>query len=323
MDVSIGKLLDAIKDMGEEENTIIVFTSDNGPEESAGNTGLYHGRKRSLKEGGIRVPAIIQWVNHIPAGRRVHHWTSTIDLFPTFLEAAKVKKPTSVQWDGLSFLSFLIPRNNTRSSFYTRTKNWITGNYNHNDINLHHSRVFLWHKITEIIPRGEPPNKSAAYYQQLKVIVKNDGINNGCVEAIYDHRYDHYEDKNIAINNEKCLLYFDSYTKLTDPNTLKTFLHPDAANKHCVTTTITTTDIKGQCKENYLLDIAKKISIMLSYLRPFVIYGNQPYHRYILKDHNNCKIPLITDLDYQYAYFDTKTCVYDYKKLSSCTVPLY
>ena len=329
MDSSIGKLLNAVKDMGEEDNTIIVFTSDNGPEDGAGSTGLYHGRKRSLREGGIRVPAIVQWVGKIPAGRREHHWIATIDLVPTFLEAARVTKPSSVKWDGLSFLSMIVTQD--KSTFNT-VKNWITGIPN--AIDAHHQRVFLWHKVTEIINKGEPPNRSSAHYQQIKVVVKNDDGIYGCVEAIYDHKYDHYEDRNVVANNDRCDLRYDNYHKYYDPKSLIVFINPNAGNKHCDDQRYKKTDNhqhhhhhhqqQQQCLNQYNLLLATKLSKMLQHLRRFALYGRQPYLLYVAKDHDNCNTPVITrnsltDIDTP-VYYDTKNTFNDDIKYS---IPLY
>ncbi|MDI5682158.1 sulfatase-like hydrolase/transferase, partial [Salmonella enterica subsp. enterica serovar Kentucky] len=78
MDAQVGKVLDKIKAMGEEDNTIVIFTSDNGPVTRearkvyelnlAGETDGLRGRKDNLWEGGIRVPAIIKYGKHIPQG---------------------------------------------------------------------------------------------------------------------------------------------------------------------------------------------------------------------------------------------------------------
>ena len=55
------------------------------PPPSPGTAGPYHQRKRSLMEGGIRVPLIVQWVGKVPAGQTMALWAATVDLLPTFL----------------------------------------------------------------------------------------------------------------------------------------------------------------------------------------------------------------------------------------------
>lgn len=76
-DRQIGRLLDALDQRGLTDNTIVIFTSDNGPEDlwirnashsAAGSPGPFRGRKRSLYEGGVRVPLIARWPGHVPAG---------------------------------------------------------------------------------------------------------------------------------------------------------------------------------------------------------------------------------------------------------------
>jgi hypothetical protein len=188
-------------------------------------------------------------------------------------------------------------------------KNWITGVPSDNS--LHHSRIFLWHKITEYINKGEPPNRSGAHYQQIKVIVKNDGIS-GCVEAIYDHKYDHYEERNLANNND-CVLFLYSYSKYSDPNALKIFINPEAGNKYCEEQRYKD---KKACKEQYQLTIATKLSRMLESLRPFVMNGNYPFVNYLSKEHNHCKVPIVTDLDSCVVFNTTNDLV-------SHSIPLY
>lgn len=112
MDSSIGTVLDSLAEMGIEKDTLVVFTSDNGPEnmtpsDPAGTAGGFRGTKRHLHEGGIRVPSIWQWVGQIPKGRNVSTFGTTTDLYPTFLEAAGVTAPTTVKLDGVSLLPLL------------------------------------------------------------------------------------------------------------------------------------------------------------------------------------------------------------------------
>ena len=101
MDHAIGTVLTALETLGIEKNTLVVFTSDNGPEfvtrgGNAGGTGGLRGAKRALYEGGVRVPAIFQWVGTIPAGRSDAFGMST-DLYPTFADAAGVRAPSQVR----------------------------------------------------------------------------------------------------------------------------------------------------------------------------------------------------------------------------------
>jgi arylsulfatase A-like enzyme len=89
MDEQIGRLRKHLKELGIADNTIISFTSDNGPEgkeaikRTQGQTYGLDGRKRSLKEGGIRVPGLMVWPDKIPAGTVINTPVFTSDYFPT------------------------------------------------------------------------------------------------------------------------------------------------------------------------------------------------------------------------------------------------
>lgn len=108
MDDGIGKVLEAVKRNGLEENTIIMFVSDNGGDPSNGghNTPL-SGMKWSLKEGGIRVPMIMKWPGHIPAGITTKEIIHMIDCYPTMLAAAGIAQPTDVKIHGYNVLDVL------------------------------------------------------------------------------------------------------------------------------------------------------------------------------------------------------------------------
>lgn len=93
MDVQIGRLRKELRDLGIDGNTMLWFASDNGPEgdtedegTNRGTTGSLRGRKRSLWEGGIRVPALIEWPGHIKAGNTTAIPCSTLDYFPTLVD---------------------------------------------------------------------------------------------------------------------------------------------------------------------------------------------------------------------------------------------
>lgn len=114
LDKSIGRVLKALDDQGLASNTLVVFTSDNGATFESGNKGTsrfhdsnapHRGQKRSLEEGGIRVPGCVRWPGHVAAGKRSTALTSTIDILPTFLAAAGGGAPNPA-WkvDGINML---------------------------------------------------------------------------------------------------------------------------------------------------------------------------------------------------------------------------
>ncbi len=108
MDYNIGRVLGVLDELGIAEQTIVLFTSDNGPENEAGSPGAFKGGKRLLAEGGIRVPCIVQWKGHIAAGQASDKFMLTTDLLPTLLQAAGWHTPPHVRLDGVSALPMLL-----------------------------------------------------------------------------------------------------------------------------------------------------------------------------------------------------------------------
>lgn len=112
MDMYVGQIMQKLKDKGIDENTLVIFTSDNGPHIEGGadpeffNSGAgYKGTKRDLYEGGIRVPFVARWPKVIKATASNQHIGAFWDVFPTFAEIAGVE--VSDQLDGISFLNTL------------------------------------------------------------------------------------------------------------------------------------------------------------------------------------------------------------------------
>jgi arylsulfatase A-like enzyme len=101
MDQGIGALLERLP-----ENTLVVFTSDNGGERFSDTWPLV-GKKMDLLEGGIRVPYIVRWPGRVPAGTRTAQLAITMDWVPTFLEAAGVAPHADYPLDGLSLLKVI------------------------------------------------------------------------------------------------------------------------------------------------------------------------------------------------------------------------
>ncbi len=112
----IGTVLDTLGELGLDQNTIIIFSSDNGPEDthpnlgdkfyySVGNTGGLRGRKRSLYLGGVNTPFIVRWPGHVPAGRvDKTSVLSGVDMLPTLLAATGIPLPDSYESDGVNVL---------------------------------------------------------------------------------------------------------------------------------------------------------------------------------------------------------------------------
>ncbi|NRB46845.1 MAG: arylsulfatase [Saprospiraceae bacterium] len=112
MDEGIGRILSLLQDEEIDENTILFFTSDNGPmpgesfTEFFDSNGPLRGGKRDLYEGGIRVPLIVRWPGKIQAGITNDHLSAFWDIFPTCLDLAQQQVPDGL--DGLSLLPSLL-----------------------------------------------------------------------------------------------------------------------------------------------------------------------------------------------------------------------
>ncbi len=106
LDASVGLLLQKLKDLGLEENTLVVFTSDNGGTQQSSQEPL-RGSKGGYYEGGIREPFIIRWPGVTPPGARCDVPVINVDLFPTFLAAAGAPVPAGKVLDGESLLPLL------------------------------------------------------------------------------------------------------------------------------------------------------------------------------------------------------------------------
>jgi arylsulfatase A-like enzyme len=106
MDNAIGEVLSAIRELGQEGNTLVIFQSDNGGSGNGGNAPL-RGQKSTLWEGGLRVPFIARWPGHIPPGRVSDEFLTTLELMPTLAAATGAKTPDGVTLDGYNMLPTL------------------------------------------------------------------------------------------------------------------------------------------------------------------------------------------------------------------------
>lgn len=108
LDDQVGEIMAKVRELGLEENTLIIFTSDNGPHLEGGadpdyfnSNGIYRGYKRDLYEGGIHVPMIARWPGTIAEGSTSDHISAFWDVLPTIAELTKSNIETPV--DGISF----------------------------------------------------------------------------------------------------------------------------------------------------------------------------------------------------------------------------
>ena len=110
-DIQMRRLFDGLKALGLEQNTLVIFTSDNGPLPSFKHerTGGLRGSKLSLYEGGIRVPFIVRWPGHVAAGRVDERTVlEAVDLFPTLCAIAHAPLPAGMEFDGEDMTEALV-----------------------------------------------------------------------------------------------------------------------------------------------------------------------------------------------------------------------
>ncbi len=112
MDWSVGQVLDALRSQGLDKDTLVVFTSDNGPwlikGADGGSAGPLRGGKGSTWEGGVRVPTLAWWPGRVPAGSVNDAVAATIDLLPTFVALAGGAVPTTPVIDGRDITPILL-----------------------------------------------------------------------------------------------------------------------------------------------------------------------------------------------------------------------
>jgi arylsulfatase A-like enzyme len=175
IDDNLGRLFAKLAELKLAEDTLVVFLSDNGPQQVRWVAGM-KARKGSTYEGGIHVPCFVRWPGTLPAGREVEQVAAHIDIAPTLLEACGVTKPGKVAFDGKSLWPLL---KGDKVDWPDRTL------------------YFQWH-------RGDEPelNRACAARSQRYKLVQPVGptpMKPGKVEfELYDMEKDPLEEKNIA-----------------------------------------------------------------------------------------------------------------------------
>ena len=123
LDDQVGEVIQKLKDLGLDKNTLVIFSSDNGPHLEAGadpdyfnSNGIYRGYKRDLYEGGIRVPTIAWWPGIIKENSRSDHLSAFWDVFPTLADIIGAEVHDSL--DGISFLPVLLGKKDQQQHNY-------------------------------------------------------------------------------------------------------------------------------------------------------------------------------------------------------------
>ncbi len=118
IDWSVGEIMRTLESQGLDSNTLIIFSSDNGP--AVGSPGPLKGGKGSMNEGGLRVPCIMQWTGKIPAGTVSDRIASSIDLYPTLANIAGMDIPKEQLIDGINIKDLILGKigADPRKEFY-------------------------------------------------------------------------------------------------------------------------------------------------------------------------------------------------------------
>ncbi|MCK4853449.1 MAG: sulfatase-like hydrolase/transferase [Bacteroidales bacterium] len=143
MDNAIGNILQVIEDAGKEDNTIIIFMSDNGAGGGTANHPL-RGGKSNFFEGGIRVPCIIKWPAKIPENQVINNFFSSLEIFPTILSVAGIDQPDDLILDGFNMMPALTgeDKNLTRQEMFWESRE------------KHAARIGNWKLVDNIDEKG-------------------------------------------------------------------------------------------------------------------------------------------------------------------------
>ncbi|MCG8308725.1 MAG: sulfatase-like hydrolase/transferase [Cytophagales bacterium] len=153
MDRQVGRLWKKLEELGEAAHTMIWFCSDNGPENrTPGTAGPFRDRKRSLYEGGVRVPAFCVWPDRIEAGSKTDFPMVTSDYLPTVVDYLNLDYPAERPLDGISLKPVLDGKVERRESaigfHYLKRTSWVT--HEHKLISTDNGKTYeLYHLLND------------------------------------------------------------------------------------------------------------------------------------------------------------------------------
>ncbi|MCP5396055.1 MAG: sulfatase-like hydrolase/transferase [Sphingomonadaceae bacterium] len=169
MDANIGRILARLKELGMDDNTVVVFTSDNGGERFSHNW-PFTGIKTELLEGGIRVPFIVRWPEVTTAGSTSDVPVMSMDILPTFLAAAGGQAPASTPFDGIDLTPALmgatLPERDLFWRFWNKDQKAIRrGRHKYLKIG---PNEFLFDIVADPQERGNLKNRMPELFAELK-----------------------------------------------------------------------------------------------------------------------------------------------------------
>jgi arylsulfatase A-like enzyme len=169
LDWSVGQVLEALKKNGLDENTLVIVTSDNGPWLSYGNhggsAGLLREGKGTTWEGGVRVPCIVRWPGHIPAGKQTDTPAMTIDVLPTIAKLTGAKLPKH-KIDGLDIWPVLSGQAGAKSPHEAYFFYW--GNELHG-VRSGKWKLYFPHSYRTLAGKAGGMDGKPAPYQEAKI----------------------------------------------------------------------------------------------------------------------------------------------------------
>ena len=200
MDEQIGRLWNMLEEQGLEDNTMIWFCSDNGPENGTpGSAGIFRERKRSLYEGGVRVPAFVYWKNHFDKKIRVDFPAVSSDYLPTILDILDMDYPDDRPVDGESLLPLLNGTQQEREKsigfLFAKKMSWVTNRYKL--ISINNGKSFELYDLID--DQGEKDNILSKYPEVVKKMKKE------LYDWIESVENSNIGDDYISVNNNKTL----------------------------------------------------------------------------------------------------------------------
>ena len=178
LDNGVGSILKQLRKLNIDDNTIVIFTSDNGPAYQ-GSPGYFKGRKTDFHEGGIRVPMIAWWPGKIKKGVETNEIANTIDLFPTFTSIAKGEIDEKSKIDGMDITPILIKNKKLKNR---KTMFW--------EISTRYSKSGNYGRVTDI--RLKPTANQIARKGKWKLLAIE-----GISKELYNVEEDPYERWNL------------------------------------------------------------------------------------------------------------------------------